>query len=172
MRNYDDEEYARHDDEQANEDEFFLISTPSPFNLAHLAASKSATGRPQEFELIEHDDLNAEYLEDGDENTNDYASRHQLRYQTMYEMNRLSNIIEEEEQTELQQQMREQQKTQQMPEENEKVELEEATFLFAVAPNCDATAVALTGHKCVCLLKIYAAVQGYQKLKPVSLHTI
>ena len=112
LRNYD-ERGAYATEENANDDdEFFLISTPSPFSLAHLSTKKS--GEPHEFELIDQDELMGEdeaagnFLvpnEDDSENTSDFAARHQLRYQTMYEVNRLSNIIEEEEQAELQHQL-------------------------------------------------------------------
>ena len=94
-------ELRNYDEEQTNEsaDEFFLISTPSPFNLAYKALDGSG-GLPQEFELIDQENL---LDESGDELDNDFGciggvnQRHQLRYQTMYEVNRLSNIIEEEE---------------------------------------------------------------------------
>ena len=93
LRDYDEEMPQGSESQLVNEeDEFFLISTPSPFNLAALATAR--TGHtPQSFRMIEQDDdeqtvVIAEENKFLDENRNPYV------YQL--DANRLSNITEEE----------------------------------------------------------------------------
>lgn len=83
LRNYD------HNGDQSmcsNEDEFFLISTPSPFNLASVATARSGYGTDS-FQIIDTDN-------------NQQAPPPPPPHPSRYEINRLSNIIEEEDDTE------------------------------------------------------------------------
>jgi hypothetical protein len=105
LRNYDDDYNSADAMGQPNEDEFFLISTPSPFSL-----SSRIGANPSSFEFIEQDDLGEEEaattVEEGDDGEDQQpqhdahsAAQAMLRYQQqqqLYELNRLSNIIEEE----------------------------------------------------------------------------
>ena len=111
LRNYDEDDQCGQ-----NEDEFFLISTPSPFmsSSAHLNNNRATLLHNNNYHNDHyHDDDEDEDQEDDDEEDEDEdeeededeivynqqingGSGGSLRYQVQYELNRLSNIIEEE----------------------------------------------------------------------------
>lgn len=115
----DDNELRTFDD-YTNEDEFFLISTPSPLSLNRAALNHTimTISNHRQLQQEQDDDENMpHHFDDNNENKdkendedddddedeiNDYNQHvHQkpinmLRYQVQYELNRLSNIIEEE----------------------------------------------------------------------------
>lgn len=89
LRHYDEEFLQRMQQKEQpsqEEDEFFLISTPSPFNLASLATARTGQN-PQAFQLIEQND---------DEDKNNFGDQN---YSYQLDSNRLSNITEEEDES-------------------------------------------------------------------------
>ena len=86
-----------------NEDEFFLISTPSPFNIGAAGHHFHLMDQQDDNEEDDNEEEEEEEEDDDDEDeVNDYNQQmpqkpiNMLRYQVQYELNRLSNIIEEE----------------------------------------------------------------------------
>jgi hypothetical protein len=97
-----DESELRTFDDLGNEDEFFLISTPATFDRStFVKSSDSQAGEDGDTNGTDEED--EEDAEDEDEDEVEEFNTHvqpkpinMLRYQVQYELNRLSNIIEEE----------------------------------------------------------------------------
>ncbi len=91
LRNYDND-YNPNDQfgfSNDNDDEFFLISTPSPLNLGAVVSRVDET--PKSFDLIEPNNDYEDII-----NNNFKPQSVVLRYQPQYDLNRLSNITEED----------------------------------------------------------------------------
>lgn len=91
LRTFDDTDYQ---DMPNSEDEFFLISTPSPFGMNRPGHHYKVIGNQEEINDEDDEDENDE--DEIDEYDTHHKPVNMLRYQVQYELNRLSNIIEEE----------------------------------------------------------------------------
>lgn len=86
-------------DDMGNEDEFFLISTPATFDRSSFLNShgQSQADNESDNEIDDGDEDDEDEDEVEEFNTHvQHKPINTLRYQVQYELNRLSNIIEEE----------------------------------------------------------------------------